>query len=66
MMWYLVHSSWILHVSNNKRRVAAISALLSSVLHASVFADEVMHSDNNAPGPLKWVCDTPVCLCEYD
>ncbi|EEF37970.1 RNA binding protein, putative [Ricinus communis] len=54
MMWHLVRSSWMLHVSNNKRRVAAIAALLSSVLHASVFADEAMHTNNNGPGPLKW------------
>ncbi|GJQ94846.1 tubby-like F-box protein 8 [Tanacetum coccineum] len=33
MMWHLVRSSWLLHVSCNKRRVAPIAALLSSVLH---------------------------------
>ncbi|KAK9275857.1 hypothetical protein L1049_023130 [Liquidambar formosana] len=54
MMWHLVHSSWILHVSCNKRRVAAIAALLSSVLHSSVFSDEGMHVIDNEPGPLKW------------
>ncbi|KAL3619436.1 hypothetical protein CASFOL_037006 [Castilleja foliolosa] len=54
MMWQLVHSSWILHVSCNKRRVAPIAALLSSVLHYSVFEKEHMHEFNNAPGPLKW------------
>ncbi|KDP39960.1 hypothetical protein JCGZ_03491 [Jatropha curcas] len=54
MMWHLVRSSWILHVSNNKRRVASIAALLSSALHTSVFADEGMHLINNVPGPLKW------------
>ncbi|KAK4423009.1 putative methyltransferase TARBP1 [Sesamum alatum] len=54
MMWLLVHSSWILHVSCNKRRVAPIAALLSSVLHYSVFGDERMHEFDNGPGPLKW------------
>lgn len=56
MMWLLVYSSWILHVSCNKRRVAPIAALLSSVLHYSVFGDERMHEFDNAAGPLKWVC----------
>ncbi|KAL2233036.1 UNVERIFIED_CONTAM: hypothetical protein Sindi_1483600, partial [Sesamum indicum] len=54
MMWLLVHSSWILHVSCNKRRVAPIAALLSSVLHYSVFGDGHMHEFDNGPGPLKW------------
>ncbi|XP_020231256.1 uncharacterized protein LOC109811829 isoform X1 [Cajanus cajan] len=54
MMWNLVHSSWILHISCNKRRVASIAALLSSVLHPFVFNDESMHQTDNAPGPLKW------------
>ncbi|CAI9772460.1 unnamed protein product [Fraxinus pennsylvanica] len=54
MMWQLVHSSWILHVSCKKRRVAPIAALLSSVLHYSVFGDEGMHETDNAPGPLRW------------
>ncbi|KAI4327194.1 hypothetical protein L6164_019684 [Bauhinia variegata] len=54
MVWRLVHSSWILHVSCNKRRVASIAALLSSVLHPSVFNDESMHDTDNTPGPLKW------------
>ncbi|PIN08693.1 hypothetical protein CDL12_18734 [Handroanthus impetiginosus] len=54
MMWRLVHSSWILHISCNKRRVAPIAALLSSVLHYSVFGDDQMHEFNNASGPLKW------------
>ncbi|KAK7262184.1 hypothetical protein RJT34_29746 [Clitoria ternatea] len=54
MMWNLVHSSWILHISCNKRRVASIAALLSSVLHPLVFNDESMHQTNDAPGPLKW------------
>ncbi|KAK4262528.1 hypothetical protein QN277_028078 [Acacia crassicarpa] len=53
-MWHLVHSSWILHVNCNKRRVASIAALLSSVLHPSVFNDESMHERDNALGPLKW------------
>ncbi|CAJ1943228.1 unnamed protein product [Sphenostylis stenocarpa] len=54
MMWNLVRSSWILHISCNKRRVASIAALLSSVLHPLVFNDENMHQTDNAPGPLKW------------
>lgn len=54
MMWDLVKSSWILHVSCNKRRVAPIAALLSSILHYSVFGDECMHEIDGGPGPLKW------------
>ncbi|GAB4834643.1 hypothetical protein Ancab_032906 [Ancistrocladus abbreviatus] len=54
MMSRLVHSSWILHISCNKRRVAPIAALLSSVLHSSVFRDKDMHLAHNGPGPLKW------------
>ncbi|VFQ70505.1 unnamed protein product [Cuscuta campestris] len=54
MMWRLVHSSWILHVSCNKRRVAAVAALLSSVLHYAVFSDNDMHEVDSAHGPLKW------------
>ncbi|XP_065856837.1 uncharacterized protein [Euphorbia lathyris] len=54
MMWHLAHSSWILHVSSKKRRVASIAAFLSCVLHTSVFADEGMHASNNVTGPLKW------------
>nr|XP_011465219.1 PREDICTED: uncharacterized protein LOC101309934 [Fragaria vesca subsp. vesca] len=54
MLWHLVHSSWILHVSCNKRKVAPIAALLSSVLHSSLFSDESMHITDGAPGPLKW------------
>ncbi|XP_047171685.1 uncharacterized protein LOC124839804 isoform X1 [Vigna umbellata] len=54
MMWNLVRSSWILHVSCNKRRVASIAALLSSIMHPLVFNDESMHETDNAPGPLKW------------
>ncbi|KAK9079991.1 hypothetical protein SSX86_001666 [Deinandra increscens subsp. villosa] len=53
-IWHLVRSSWLLHVSCNKRRVAPIAALLSSVLHDSVFGDMDMHEFNNTPGPLKW------------
>ncbi|KAH7851816.1 hypothetical protein Vadar_016832 [Vaccinium darrowii] len=53
-MWHLVRSSWILHVSCNKRRVAPIAALLSCVLHCAVFNMECMHETNNSPGPLKW------------
>ena len=79
MMWSLVRSSWILHASCNKRKVAPIAALLSSVLHSSLFADERMHTTHGAPGPLKWVCGLSlslgafcarssvlyVCLCQY-
>ncbi|KAK4338184.1 hypothetical protein RND71_042671 [Anisodus tanguticus] len=54
MMWKLVRSSWILHVSCKKRRIAPIAALLSSVMHYSVFGNEMMHEYDNAPGPLKW------------
>ncbi|KAK3428925.1 hypothetical protein EUGRSUZ_E00353 [Eucalyptus grandis] len=54
MMWQLVRSSWVLHVNCNKRRVAAISALLSSVLHPSLFKDERMHVTKSGCGPLKW------------
>ncbi|KAK1407772.1 hypothetical protein QVD17_39399 [Tagetes erecta] len=54
MMWRLVRSSWLLHVSCNKRRIAPIAALLSSVLHDSVFSDMDMHEFNGTPGPLKW------------
>ncbi|CAI9292192.1 unnamed protein product [Lactuca saligna] len=54
MMWHLVQSSWLLHVSCNKRRVAPIAALLSSVLHDSVFGNMDMHEFDNTPGPLKW------------
>ncbi|CAN4078084.1 unnamed protein product [Withania somnifera] len=54
MMWKLVHSSWILHVGCKKRRIAPIAALMSSVMHYSVFGNEMMHEYENAPGPLKW------------
>ncbi|XP_060207448.1 uncharacterized protein LOC132635184 isoform X2 [Lycium barbarum] len=54
MMWKLVRSSWILHVSCKKRRIAPIAALMSSVMHYSVFGNEKMHEYENAPGPLKW------------
>ncbi|CAL5197917.1 unnamed protein product [Lathyrus oleraceus] len=54
VIWNLVHSSWILHINCNKRRVASIAALLSSVLHPLLFNDESMHQRDNAPGPLKW------------
>ncbi|GAV91984.1 hypothetical protein CFOL_v3_35368, partial [Cephalotus follicularis] len=54
MMWCLVRSSWILHVSCNKRRIAPIAALLSSILHFSVFGEEGMHVIDNEAGPLKW------------
>ncbi|GAB2209657.1 hypothetical protein Droror1_Dr00026878 [Drosera rotundifolia] len=54
MMWQLVRSSWIVYCSFNKRRVAPIAALLSSVIHCNVFRNENMHVDDNAIGPLKW------------
>ncbi|KAH0448169.1 hypothetical protein IEQ34_021969 [Dendrobium chrysotoxum] len=55
MMLQLVKSSWILHLSCNKRRVAPIAALLSAVLHESVFRDLTMHEmDGEKKGPLKW------------
>lgn len=60
MMWRLVNSSWILHVNCNKRRVASIAALLSSVLHRSVFTDEGMHLINNRLGPLKWFVENVI------
>ncbi|XP_029120003.1 uncharacterized protein [Elaeis guineensis] len=55
MLLQLVQSSWVLHLSCNKRRVAPIAALLSAVLHRSVFGDLSMHETNGSkPGPLKW------------
>lgn len=54
-MWQLVKSCWILHISCKKRRVAPIAALLSSVLHSSLFSDEDMHVAEDGDGPLKWV-----------
>lgn len=60
MMLQLVRSSWILHLSCNKRRVAPIAALLSAVLHESVFRDLTMHEmDGEKKGPLKWVGSLP-------
>ncbi|XP_021765778.1 uncharacterized protein LOC110730295 isoform X2 [Chenopodium quinoa] len=57
MIWQLVRSSWVLHTSCNKRRVAPIAALLSAVLHESVFRLEEMHVTDIGPGPLKWFCE---------
>ncbi|RWW12315.1 hypothetical protein GW17_00024028 [Ensete ventricosum] len=55
MILQLAHSSWILHINCNKRRVAPIAALISAVLHESLFSDLSMHEmDDNKPGPLKW------------
>ncbi|PKA50280.1 hypothetical protein AXF42_Ash013369 [Apostasia shenzhenica] len=55
VMFQLVRSAWILHQSCNKRRVAPIAALLSAVLHESVFGDLTMHEMNgDEKGPLKW------------
>ncbi|KAJ0236798.1 tRNA/rRNA methyltransferase [Hirschfeldia incana] len=53
-MWQLVKSCWILHISCKKRRVAPIAALLSSVLHSSLFSNEDMHVAEDGDGPLKW------------
>ncbi|CAN8324989.1 unnamed protein product [Cochlearia groenlandica] len=53
-MWQLVKSCWILHISCKKRRVAPIAALLSSVLHSSLFGNEEMHVAEDENGPLKW------------
>jgi hypothetical protein len=56
IMMQLVKSSWILHLSCNKRRVAPIAALLSAILHPAIFPDLEMHqASENGPGPLKWV-----------
>ncbi|KAL6847720.1 hypothetical protein ACP4OV_022508 [Aristida adscensionis] len=55
MMMQLVKSSWILHISCNKRRVAPIAALLSAVLHPAIFPILEMHqTSEKGPGPLKW------------
>lgn len=62
-VWNLVRSSWILHASCNKRKVAPIAALLSAVLHSSIFSDERMHNSGEGSGPLKWVCS--LCLSKY-
>ncbi|ANM67716.1 tRNA/rRNA methyltransferase (SpoU) family protein [Arabidopsis thaliana] len=53
-MWQLVKSCWILHISCKKRRVAPIAALLSSVLHSSLFSNKDMHITEDEHGPLKW------------
>ncbi|XP_024005166.1 uncharacterized protein LOC18030139 [Eutrema salsugineum] len=53
-MWQLVKSGWILHISCKKRRVAPIAALLSSVLHSSLFNNKDMHIAEDGHGPLKW------------
>lgn len=56
LMWQLVRSAWILHVNCNKRRIAPIAGLLSSVLHTSLFDDMRMHVEaDGQPGPMKWV-----------
>uniref|UniRef100_A0A0E0K7H1 tRNA (guanosine(18)-2'-O)-methyltransferase TARBP1 n=1 Tax=Oryza punctata TaxID=4537 RepID=A0A0E0K7H1_ORYPU len=55
MMMQFVKSSWILHLSCNKRRVAPIAALLSAILHPAIFPNLEMHQENEkGPGPLKW------------
>ncbi|XP_051205949.1 uncharacterized protein [Lolium perenne] len=55
MMMQLVKSSWILHLSCNKRRIAPIAALLSAILHPSIFPNLELHEANEkGPGPLKW------------
>ncbi|KAF3600975.1 hypothetical protein F2Q69_00033362 [Brassica cretica] len=53
-MWQLVKSCWILHISCKKRRVAPIAALLSSVLHSSLFSNKDMHVAEDGDRPLKW------------
>uniref|UniRef100_A0ACD5TSZ9 Uncharacterized protein n=1 Tax=Avena sativa TaxID=4498 RepID=A0ACD5TSZ9_AVESA len=54
-MMQLVKSSWILHLSCNKRRIAPIAALLSAILHPSIFPNLELHQANEkGPGPLKW------------
>ncbi|CAH2078761.1 unnamed protein product [Thlaspi arvense] len=53
-MWQLVKSCWILHIGCKKRRVAPIAALLSSVLHSSLFSNKDMHVAEGGHGPLKW------------
>ena len=56
MMMQLARSSWILHLSCNKRRVAPIAALLSAILHPAIFSNLEMHkTSEKGPGPLKWV-----------
>ncbi|KAF0930705.1 hypothetical protein E2562_034643 [Oryza meyeriana var. granulata] len=55
MMMQFVKSSWVLHLSCNKRRVAPIAALLSAILHPAIFPNLEMHQENEkGPGPLKW------------
>ncbi|XBH97013.1 hypothetical protein VPH35_087309 [Triticum aestivum] len=59
MMMQLVKSSWVLHLSCNKRRVTPIAALLSAILHPSIFPNLEMHQTNEkGPGPLKWFVET--------
>lgn len=63
MMMQLVKSSWVLHLSCNKRRVAPIAALLSAILHPSIFPNLEMHQTNEkGPGPLKWVSSDILCI----
>ncbi|CAN6486747.1 unnamed protein product [Victoria cruziana] len=58
MMWKLVRSAWTSHANSNKRRLAPIAALLSSILHPSVFGDQAMHEAVDcSPGPLKWLVE---------
>ncbi|KAL5219440.1 hypothetical protein ABZP36_020124 [Zizania latifolia] len=55
MVMQFVKSSWVLHLSCNKRRVAPIAALLSAILHPAIFPNLEMHQGNEeGPGPLKW------------
>ncbi|CAN6302668.1 unnamed protein product, partial [Urochloa humidicola] len=54
-MMQLAKSSWILHLSCNKRRVGSIAALLSAILHPAMFCNlEMHHTNEKGPGPLKW------------
>ncbi|XP_031502513.1 uncharacterized protein LOC116265767 isoform X2 [Nymphaea colorata] len=58
MMWKLVKSAWTSHANCNKRRLAPIAALLSSILHPSVFGHQAMHETVDcSPGPLKWLVE---------
>ncbi|XP_078440236.1 tRNA/rRNA methyltransferase (SpoU) family protein [Wolffia australiana] len=55
MIKNLLESAWILYLSCNKRRIAPIAALLSSLLHPLLFSDLAMHEMScGNPGPVKW------------
>jgi tRNA guanosine-2'-O-methyltransferase len=66
MVMHLVKSSWMLHESCNKRRVAPIAALLSAVIHRDIFSDLEMHeSSEGQKGPLKWVSSYWIFVCFF-